>query len=184
MNGWSSPLRRGFLVLLFIVIMAVIYRQLVPPVPLAKEDLSRVDRDVYAVQAWLDGVLSEPLTLKSEDYSRKLQTAELYFSRQGYEDYIVILQQARAFDALKSKPGVTVGFIADQAPKVSNYGVNEEVYAWELKGNLPMYVQYGEGSKLVYNLNVRFVVSRAAKPSFFGLKITSMKLVQSPVAAK
>ena len=98
----SVLVKRGLMVVGFIIVVGVMTPIFLEDVPDSRDDFSVVDRPPVNVMRWLLTVLEQRLPMHSQEFSIVLQEAEPLFTIDGYRDYVGILQQARAIDYLRS----------------------------------------------------------------------------------
>jgi hypothetical protein len=142
-----------------------------PSVNLALQDRRPID-----AMAWLTTVMQGSLNLDSENFAQQLQESERYFTRDGYRDYILLLQQMRAIDHLRSGK-VSITTSVDNVPRIVSRRPLNGVYTWNIQVETTFVIAF-QGNSLTYPVKLAARLVRVSdEQAFFGIRIAELKLL-------
>lgn len=122
-------------------------------VPLNQPNMSR-----SALMSWVAQAAGDIMTFGFHDYRHRLNEAQGYFTRRGWESFTDALTKSRILEMVEQQQQVVTA-APKSAPIVLNEGIVNGKYRWSVE--LPLLVSYKSGnSSRAENLMVRLAVER------------------------
>lgn len=156
--------------------------RLIPDVPLNQANMS-----IQAVMKWTVQAVEQAYSYDFVNFRRQLQSAQKYFTRYGWTQYMSALQASNNLTALKERKMIFIAKAVGQ-PTIVAEGLLGGAYAWKFQ--MPVLVTYlsppyDEDSKFSNPLTITVLVQRQAilqSDNGLGIVQSIATLAASPAA--
>ena len=98
-------------------------------------ELNKANQSEASVLQWVNEAAIASYTYNFVDYRSQLQAASLFFTTNGWRNFLNSLQASRTLDAVRARK-LVVSAVATQPPVVLNQGVIGGRYAWRVRMSL------------------------------------------------
>ncbi len=130
------------------------------PIPVIRLDIPYYD-DETVVTNWVQKAVVAIYTLDYITWRQTLQNAEVYFTTQGYQDFLKALKASTNLEAIKSKRQVVSAQVTG-APQVNRRGqVSSDLpYSWDIQMPITVTYQNSENEVIKQDGTVTVLVER------------------------
>jgi hypothetical protein len=123
---------------------------------------------------WVSEALTSSVTLTADDYYSTLANDKQFFTNEGYQDFLNLLDEQHILDTIEEKKLDTKAYL-DKPPIIKKQAVASHKYHWEIEATLTTLLQ-GSGQAYSQDIPITLTVERATPNTGIGILISKIQL--------